>query len=316
MAEESRTTVLTALGANLAIAIGKLGAGLVTHSAAMLAEAGHSFADTVDQIFLLIGLRLSDAKADERHPHGYGKEGFFWSFLAAIFIFVAGATFSFYEGIRTIVQDETHNRTTTELVIAFGVLAFAFLFESISFTVAARSIRNAARERRITFLRYLRQSPDLTTKTVFWEDSAALIGLCFATAGLGLSEIAGSEVWDGLGSIGVGFVLAAAAILLGMQSRSLLLGAAAGPQTRATIRSTVEGFPEVQRIVRLLTMQIGVHSILVTGELQVRRDLTTPQIEELMGRIDGRLAEIVPDVADTFWELRHSPEEAIPAAGS
>jgi divalent metal cation (Fe/Co/Zn/Cd) transporter len=105
-------------------------------------------------------------------------------------------------------------------------------------------------------------------------------------------------------------VLAAAAFVLGMQARSLLLGAAAPEDTRAEIRRTVEAFPEVKRVVRLLTMQLGVHSILVTGELHVRRDLTTPQIEDLMSRIDGELGTTVPEVSDTFWELRHASEDA------
>jgi cation diffusion facilitator family transporter len=137
---ENRLTVLAALVANMAIAIGKLFAGLVSGSAALLAEAGHSFADTVNQVFLLIGINLSHTVADEKHPHGYGKEAFFWSFLAAIFIFVAGATFSFYEGIRTAVEQHEHDRTTTELGIAYGVLVMATLFELASFAIAVRGL--------------------------------------------------------------------------------------------------------------------------------------------------------------------------------
>src|SRR5215211_1541898 len=119
MAEESKGAVLAAMGANFAIAVAKLGAGLLIGSAAMLAEAGHSIADTVNQVFLLLGINLSQTTADERHPHGYGKEAFFWSFLAAIFIFVAGAVFSFYVGIRTVLQDENHHRSVSDLVTAF-----------------------------------------------------------------------------------------------------------------------------------------------------------------------------------------------------
>ena len=310
MSEESRGTVFAAMGANVAIAVGKLVAGLATGSAGLLAEAGHSTADTMNQVFLLIGLNLAENKADERHPHGHGKEGFFWSFLAAVFIFVAGATFSFYEGIRTVVQVHTHERTTFQLALGFGVLGMAFLFEGVSFTVAIRSLLRSARAKGWSLATYIRQSPDLTTKTVFWEDGAALIGLLLATSGLALSEWTGSETWDGVASILIGFVLAAAAFVLGMQARSLLLGAAAPEDTRAEIRRTVEAFPEVKRVVRLLTMQLGVHSILVTGELQVRRDLTAPQIEDLMARIDGELGTTVPEVSDTFWELRHAAEDA------
>ncbi len=310
MAEESKTTVLAAMGANFAIAIGKLVAGILTGTAALLAEAGHSIADTVNQVFLLLGINLSHNGADESHPHGYGKEGFFWAFLAAIFIFVAGAAFSFYEGIRTLIQEDAHDRSAAQLAIGFGVLGFAFVFESISFGVAARGLRTGAKAHGWTIPRYIRHSPDLATKTVFWEDSAALIGLILAASGLALSEIAGTELWDGLASIGIGCVLAVAAFILGAQSRNLLLGAAASTDTRDAIRATVAEFPEVQGIVRLLTMQLGSDSVLVNGELEVRRDMTTEQIETLIEAIDHRLRETAPEVSDTFWELRHRPGAA------
>jgi len=304
------------MAANFAIACGKLAAGLITGSAAMLAEAGHSLADTVNQVFLLVGINLSTTLADEAHPHGYGKEAFFWSFLAAIFIFVAGATFAFYEGGRTLIQENGHDRSTTDLVIAFGVLAMAFLFESISFAVAVISLLAGARHKQWSFFRYILHSPDLTTKTVFYEDGAALTGLLFATAGLALSEAAGSEAWDGIASLGIGCVLAAVSVLLGLQARNLLLGAAAGPEVRQAIRDTVASFPEVEHIVRILSMQLGAHSVLVTGELHVRRGLDTEQIEGLLERIDARLGETVPDVTDTFWELRRAPQSAISAGGA
>lgn len=304
--EESKGAVLAAMGANFAIAVGKLVAGLLTQSASLLAEAGHSIADTVNQVFLLIGINLSKATADDAHPHGYGKEGFFWSFLAAIFIFVAGATFSLYEGIRTVVQSDSHERSGAELGIAFGVLGMAIVFESVSFVVAVRSLIAGARRKGWSLPRFIRESPDLTVKTVFWEDSAALVGLTLASLGLGLSELTGNERWDGIASICIGAVLVGVAYMLGAQSRSLLLGAAAGPETRAHIHATVSAFPEVSRVVRLLTMQLGAHSVLVTGELEVRRDLDTAGVEGLLGRIDAALAEKVPEVSDTFWEL-HGP---------
>ncbi len=302
--EESRGAVLTAMAANLAIACGKLVAGALTASAAMFAEAGHSIADTVNQVFLLLGINLSRTKADEAHPHGYGKEAFFWSFLAAIFIFVAGATFSFYEGARTLIQEEAHERSSFDLTIAFAVLGMAFLFESFSFIVAMRSLLSGARRRSWSIIRYVQRSPDLTIKTVFFEDSAALTGLFLAAGGLALSEVAGSEVWDGIASICIGFVLAAVSLMLGMQARRLLLGAAASDEVREALHRAVMSFPEVTHIVRLLSMQLGSHSVLVTGELELSRDLHTNEIEDLIARIDQKIAAEVPDVTDTFWELR------------
>jgi len=307
----NKFTVLAAMAANLAIAIGKLIAGLLSGSAALLAEAGHSFADTVNQVFLLIGINLSHASPDETHPHGYGKEAFFWSFLAAIFIFVAGATFSFYEGIRTAVEHHHHDRSATELGIAYGVLAMSAAFESSSFFVASRGVLSGARERGWSVLRFIREAPDVTIKTVFFEDSAALIGLSLAAIGLTMAELTGSENWDAAASISIGVVLGGVAVMLGSQSRSLLLGAAASPETRQRLREIVRSFPDVEDIPRLLSMQIGANNVLVTGELQVRRQMTTSEIEHLIATIDARIAEELPEVRETFWEL-HGPDSGRP----
>jgi cation diffusion facilitator family transporter len=310
MASESRAAILSALGANAAIAAGKFVAGALTGSAAMFAEAGHSVADTVNQVFLLTGLNLSDNKADEDHPHGYGKEAFFWSFLAAIFIFVAGAAFSFYEGGRTLIQEEEHHRTGFEVGVAFSVLGGAFVFETVSMSLATRAIMIGARKRGWSLLKYLRESPDATTKTVFFEDGAALTGLVIAAGGLLLSEVTGNEAWDGLASVGIGVVLTIVAVLLGMQSRSLLLGSAAPREVRQHIDLTLQSFPEIERVVRVLTMQLGAHSVLVTGELSVRQDMTVIDIEALIARIDAALIEHVPEVTDTFWELKHTGDSS------
>jgi len=308
----SKTAVLAAMVANFAIAIGKLVAGLMTGSAAMLAEAGHSVADTVNQVFLLIGINLSHTTADEKHPHGYGKEAFFWSFLAAIFIFVAGATFSFYEGIRTAIESHEHHRSSFELTVAYGVLLLAVVFEAASFTVAVRGLLSGARARGWSLKRYVAESPDVTIKTVFFEDSAALIGLFLALGGITMSEVTGSERWDAGASISIGVVLASVAFMLGLQSRNLLLGAAAPPEEREKLESIVTSFAEVDQIERLLTMQMGSQSILVTGEIRVKREMTTSEIEDLILRIDRTVAEQMPAVVETFWELRSNEPKADP----
>ena len=235
--EESRRAVLTALAANSVIAVGKLAAGAVTGSGALFAEGGHSIADTVNQVFLLVGLKRAETRPDEEHPHGYGKEAFFWSFLAAVSLFVAGATFSFFQGIRTVLDPgDFHERSAAELGLAFGVLGAAFVFEGISLIVAARLIRRGARARGWSLRRFLRQSPDMTTKTVFWEDSAATLGLVIAALGLAIAELSQNETADGVASIMIGVVLTAVALMVGTQARQLLLGAAVYPEMREQIR--------------------------------------------------------------------------------
>ena len=139
---------------------------------------------------------------------------------------------------------------------------------------------------------------------MFWEDGAALIGLVLAATGLALSELTGNEMWDGISSVGIGVVLTIVALLLGLQARSLLLGAAASDETRAAIDACLANFPEVEAPLRVLTMQLGPHSVLVSGELRVRPELSLAQAEDLIARIDRALAETAPEVEDTFWELR------------
>src|SRR5450759_127987 len=170
MGERSERLKAAAMAANFAIAIGKLVAGLMTGSAALLAESGHSLADTVNQVFLLVGMNLSNAAPDEKHPHGYGKETFFWAFLAAIFIFVAGAAFSFFEGIRTAIAGGSHDRSSLQLAVGFGVLLMALFFESTSFSIAVRGVRAGAKRLGWGFWRYVVEAPDVTIKTVFFED--------------------------------------------------------------------------------------------------------------------------------------------------
>lgn len=191
--------------------------------------------------------------------------------------------------------------------MAYGVLLSAVVFESASFTVAIRGLLSGARARGWSLRRYIAESPDVTIKTVFFEDSAALIGLCLALGGLTMSEVSGSEHWDAAASISIGVVLASVAFMLGLQSRNLLLGAAAPPEAREKLESIVTSFPEVDGLERLLTMQVGSHSILVTGEIRVKREMTTNEIENLIVRVDRAIAKQLPEVSETFWEL-HSGE--------
>lgn len=199
---------------------------------------------------------------------------------------------------------EFHERSAAELGLAFGVLGAAFLFEGASLVVAGRVIRRGARRRGWSMRRYLRRSPDMTTKTVFWEDSAAALGLVIAALGLGIAELSASETADGVASIIIGVLLTVVALMVGAQARGLLLGAAATPELRSVVRATVLEFEEVDTVVRLLTMQLGARSVLVNGELQLLRDLDVEEAEHLIREIDGALRRRAPEVTSTFWELR------------
>src|ERR1700712_103193 len=169
--DESVGTVLVAGGANLAIAIAKLAGGLVSGSTAMLAEAAHSFADTLNQVFLMAALKRSKKPADSQHPFGYGMERYFWSLIAAVGIFVLGAGYSVFEGIRAIVRPEPLG----SLLIAYAVLGLSLLFEGTSWLKAVRQLRAEAADRDRGFFEHLRVTPDPTAKTVAFEDTAAPI---------------------------------------------------------------------------------------------------------------------------------------------
>lgn len=300
----SKKVVYAALGANAGIAVAKLGVGLLTGSVAMLAEAAHSAADTVNQVFLLVSINLSDAPADEDHPFGHGKERFFWAFLAAVFIFVAGAFFSVYEGIRKLLEGGEHHGPFWPSYLVLGI---AFLFDGGVLVIALREARRRAREAGLGVITFLRESPDVTLKTALYEDTAATIGLVLAGSGLVLLQVTGNPVFDGLASILIGIVLIAVAIMLGKETRELLLGAAAPPRTRQAIRAAITEFPDVCAIVELLTMRLGLDSILVTGELNIADDLSTDEIERLLSRIAARVREAAPEVKNVYLEPNPVP---------
>src|SRR5580765_1066382 len=272
--------VLGALFANAVIAILKLVAAVMTGSSGMMAEALHSVADTTNQVFLLLGLRFYKRPASTKHPFGFGKERFFWSFIAAIFIFGVGATYAIYEGIQRLA----HPHPPTNLNWAYGVLAISFVLESGSIALAIYQEVKEAHHEGLSFADYLRESKDPTAKTVLFEDSAALIGIVIATTGLLLTDfqVGGSAgaYWDGLASIIIGFVLAVVAFVLARTSRALLLGEAANSKEGAAITQAIEGHPNVERVLELLTMHLAPKQILINAHVQLRPNLVTGEIEK------------------------------------
>ena len=294
--------VLGALFANALIAIIKfVGAG-ITGSAGLMAEAFHSVADTTNQIFLLLGLRFYKRPASDKHPFGYGKERFFWSFIAAIFIFGVGATYAIYEGIDKLA----HPHPPTNLVWAYGVLAIAFLLEGGSVCLAIYQEVKEAHHEGMTFAEYLRESKDLTAKTVLFEDSAALIGIVVAFTGLLLTKYqVGGEAgayWDGLASILIGLVLAIVAFVLARASRGLLLGEAANAQEVAAIKGAIDSHPNVEKVIELLTMHLAPKQILINAHVKLRQDLTTGDIVKSIEEIEERIKRAEPKVERIFLE--------------
>jgi cation diffusion facilitator family transporter len=307
----TRRTVIIAGAANLFVGIIKLAAGLLSGSSAMLAEAAHSAADTLNQAFLLTSVHRGERPADPEHPFGYGQDRYFWSLLAAFGIFVAGAGFSIFEGILALGREESGDP-----LIAYIVLAAAGVAEGISFIRAYSQMRGEARRDRTRLVEHVQRSPDTTVKAALFEDTAALIGLVLAAAGLALRQLTGSGVWDAAASMAIGALLIVVAVKLGLDSRDLLIGRAADPDEQHAIREEIEQTPGVDALVELLTMHLGPDHLLVAARVDFSGDLTGDDTEDLASTIDRRLAGRLTVTPHVFIDptRKRGHEEAPPAA--
>jgi cation diffusion facilitator family transporter len=310
MASESRKTVLVALGANAGIAVVKLAAGVIGGSSAMLAEGAHSVADTTNQLFLLGSLRFAKRAPDDMHPFGYGKERFVWTFMAAIFIFVAGALFSIYEGVSTLIEGQSE---PPKFLLNYAVLVVAGVLEGTSLLRALRQTRSDADAARRPVSGYVRVSRDPTTKTVVFEDSAAVTGVLLALAGVALHQITGSPVPDALAAILIGLLLGVVAVGLWNDTRGLLIGEAALPEEQERLREVLERRPEVDDVVELLTMALGPDDLLVAVRLDLADGLDSAAVERLAADLDRAMREAVPAAKHVFIDPTHRREEPVSA---
>ena len=284
---------------NLAIAIMKLVAGIITGSGAMLSEAVHSVADTITEVLLLTALKRSERPADRVHPFGYGKERYFWSLLAAVSIFASGSMFALYEGFTTVFGPAEEQSSP---IVGYIVLALAFAMESVSWVQAVRQVLKEAKAANRPMWTYLRLIDDPTPKTVLFEDSAALVGLVFAFAGIGLHQLTGSQVWDGVASIAIGLLLAFVAYLLGRTNRGLLVGRQADPQMVRGIRDHLLAAPEIEAVVDLQTMLMGADQILVCTRVDFDDALGASDVERACVRMATELTTEFHDVTEVFIE--------------
>jgi len=294
--------VLGALFANAVIAVMKFAAAIITGSSGMMAEALHSFADTTNQVFLLFGLRSYQRPPTAKHPFGYGKERFFWSFIAAIFIFGVGATYALYEGYLKL----SHPHAPEHLALAYWVLAISFVLESGSICLALWQELKEAKHEGLTFREYLRESKDPTAKTVIFEDGAALLGILIAGAGIYLTDHhvgpGTGGYWDGLASMAIGGVLAIVAFALARSSRALLLGEAATPKAIGRIHDAINQHPDIVEVVELLTMHLAPKQILVNSHIKLRPELTTVEIERVISEVESAIKSAEPKVYEIFLE--------------
>lgn len=289
----TRVTVLVALAANLVIAVAKTVGGLVAHSPALLSEAAHSVADSMNEVFLLAALRRSRRPADRRHPFGYGKERFFWSLLAAVGIFVMGGCFSFLQGIEALRggAEEKFGGYVAGMI----VLGVAFVAEGLSLVRALHQVR-----RQGGVGDGLR---DPALRTVVAEDATAVLGVTLALTGMALHMITGQVVWEASASLAIGALLVYVAYRLGRDARDQLIGQAADPEADARIRALLEAQPEIDSVEALFTMRTGLETALVAARVDLVPGLDSEQVEEVAVRIKRSIGRSVAEADQIFLDV-------------
>ncbi|MFV2000974.1 MAG: cation diffusion facilitator family transporter [Acidimicrobiia bacterium] len=296
MASGSKRLILLALTANALIAVTKFVAAGISGSTAMLAEAIHSVADTGNQLFLLRGDAVSRYKADVTHPFGRGKAMYFWSFMVAVVLFSGGAIIAIFNGFQRIVNPGENEGEG--LVFSLIVLAIAGAFEIFLAWIPAIRQFNGIRGTKSAW-QMIKESKDSALIIVLFEDSAAVAGLFVAAAGLILTEITGTVVWDGVASIIIGLILIGVALIIAREMSALLIGEAAGREDRTTIRVAILSVDEVHHVERLLTMQMAAHEILVTADVAFDEGVDEVAAIETL---ENAIREACPEATRIFIE--------------
>lgn len=298
---ETRTTVWVALGANLLIAVAKLAGGLIAASPALLSEAAHSVADSLNEVFLLASLKRSRRPADGAHPFGYGKERFFWSLIAAVGIFVTGGCFSFFQGFEALRSGS--EETFTGYVIGLVVLFVALLAEGSSLVRALVQVRAQAREAERSMGAEMRHSEDPALRTVLAEDSAACLGVLLAMAGMALHMATGQAWYEGVASLLIGALLVYIAFVLGRSAKDQLIGEAADPGLQREVLDFLHDQPEIDTITEVLTMRMSPGSVLLAVRVDLVPGVDSESVEDALVRVKRNLAERCPDVDHVFLDV-------------
>ncbi|MEP6462073.1 MAG: cation diffusion facilitator family transporter [Frankiaceae bacterium] len=283
---DSATTVLVALAANLFVAGAKSVAATLTGSASMLAEAAHSWADTGNEVFLLIAHRRAGRAADHNHPWGHGREAYVWSLFAALGLFVAGAAVSITHGIQELKNPEP----ASDFLVGYIVLAVSFVLEGISFRQSIRQAGPEAASMDRDLIDHVLATSDPTLRAVFAEDAAALIGILLAGGSLAAHQLTGSTVPDAVGSIIIGLMLGVVAIVLINLNRRFLIGEEADSRVRsATLRALVE-MPEVSRVTYLRLEIVGPRMITVIGNVDLTGDDVESQVAVRLRTLEAKIS--------------------------
>jgi len=279
----SKLVVYAALAGNLAIAITKFVAAAITGSSAMLSEGVHSLVDTTNEVLLLYGMSRAKKDPDRSHPFGYGRELYFWAFIVALLVFALGAGVSIYEGVAHLMHPEPMERP----LVNYIVLLASMVFEGASWLLALRDFRSHKGD--LGYFQAFRRSKDPTTFTVLFEDSAALLGLLIALAGVAAAQWLAMPRLDGVASIAIGIVLAISSLLLARETKGLLIGESAHPQVRDAILRIAGADADVRSANGVLTVQMGPDQVVAALSAEFRDGLDSNRIEACVNRIEAAI---------------------------
>lgn len=306
----SNKVIYAAIVANLGIAVAKFVVAGITGSAAMMAEGIHSAVDTGNELLLLVGEHNSAKKADARHPFGYGKVVYFWALIVALSVFTLGGGFSIYHGVHAILHPEPLGDPLWNYV----VLGIAAVFEGYSWNVSRLEL-NKVKKPGATLWQAFRASKDASVFTVFIEDSAALLGIIVAAAGIGIGQLTGNPYADPAASIVIGLILVGAAFMLARETGALLVGETMGVEQTAQLHAIFDADPQIDKVGRLLSMQMGPDEVLLTASVQFKRGMQIDAVEVAIARLEQRVNATFPEIKQIYFEssaLRSSWRPATP----
>jgi cation diffusion facilitator family transporter len=301
--------ILAAFLANMGIALAKFVAWFFSGSASMLAEGIHSVADSGNQLLLMLGGRKARKAADSEHPFGYGRERYVYAFVVAIILFSVGGLFSLYEGVEKI----THPHELENWWVPILVLLVAIVLESFSLRTAVKE-SNHVRPKNQSWIAFVRRAKAPELPVVLLEDVAALTGLVFALLGVGLTVITGDVIFDAIGTIMIGILLIVVAIVLGVETKSLLVGEGATAGDHSAIVAAITDGDEVENLIHLKTLYLGPDELLVAAKLGLPADKSLVEVAADIDAVERRIRAAVPVARVIYLEpdLYRAPQPALP----
>ncbi|MFI6518838.1 cation diffusion facilitator family transporter [Spirillospora sp. NPDC050679] len=300
-AEGGTKAIVAALAANLGIATAKFVAFGFTGSSSMLAEGIHSVADSGNQGLLLVGRKRSERSRTPKHPFGYGRERYFYAFVVAVVLFTVGAVFSLYEGYHKIHEAIEHPGAKMDSPAwAFGVLIVAIVLESFSFRTAIKESNHVRGDK--SWWQFIRRSKAPELPVVLLEDLGALVGLILALVGVTLAVVTGDLVWDGVGTVCIGVLLAAIAIILAIETKSLLIGEGADPEQEERIVAALESVEEVDHVIDIRTEYVGPEEMLIAAKIAVFHDDTAAEVARGIDAAEAKIRAQFPEAKLIYLE--------------